>query len=307
MIWSCRDIKRWHAEEIWVAEAGVDMIKVYSYLNKDVFLAIVEEAQKYGRKVVGHIPDSIYVEDAAAAGMQSSEHPFGYEKIIAKILGEPVKLHYAGMGSDLRYFQRLDQADPEELQGVYARIRACGMTICPTIITFQIGTGLKAFQAGSFPRSEYISAQVRNIWNSLWSQQADLPDYIWQTWAQMVRAFNQAGIPLLVVTDLMFPGILPGYSVHQEMELWQQAGIPPVDVLRSATSVPAQFMGLGHRLGSVSVGKTASLVLVRANPLDDVRHAQQIEGVFLRGGYFNRKDLDRLLAEAKELASQANS
>ena len=94
-------------------------------------------------------------------------------------------------------------------------------------------------------------------------------------------------------------------SGHEEMAIWQEAGIPPADVLRSATLVPAQFMGLGDRLGSVGEGKTASMVLVKANPLEDVRNAEQIEGVFLRGRYFGRDDLGRLLAEAKALAHPA--
>ena len=103
-------------------------------------------------------------------------------------------------------------------------------------------------------------------------------------------------------TDLAVPGIIPGHSVHEEMAIWQEAGIPPADVLRSATPVPVQFMGLEDRLGSISEGKTASLVLVRANPLDDIKNAQQIEGVFLRGQYLSRDDLNRLLNEARELA-----
>ena len=108
----------------------------------------------------------------------------------------------------------------------------------------------------------------------------------------------------MVGTDLMCPGLIPGYSVHEEMAIWQEAGIPPADILRSATIVPVQFMGLGDRLGTIAVGKIASMVLVRANPLDDIRNAQQIDGVFLRGQYLSREDLDRLLAEAKQLAQK---
>jgi imidazolonepropionase-like amidohydrolase len=108
----------------------------------------------------------------------------------------------------------------------------------------------------------------------------------------------------MVGTDLLFPGIIPGYSVHEEMAIWQEAGVPPADVLRSATIVPVQFMGLDERLGTVAAGKVASLVLVRANPLQDIRNAQQIEGVFLRGQYFGRADLNRLLEEARNLAQQ---
>ena len=287
------------------AEAGVDMIKVYSLLDKEVFLAILDEAQKYGLKVVGHIPDSVYLEDAAAAGLQSSEHFFGFGKVIAKLLGERVNLSYVGSGSDADYFQRLGKVNPEELQVVYQRLRTSGLTICPTIITFKATTDISTFETGSFARSEYISQNILNIWKLQWSQQDDAPDYIWKNWAQMVSELNKAGMPLMVGTDLMVPGIIPGYSVHEEMVIWQEAGIAPAEVLRSATIVPSQFMGLGDRLGSVSEGKTASIVLVRANPLEDIRNAQQIEGVFLRGQFFSRKDLDRLLDEAKDLAQQS--
>jgi imidazolonepropionase-like amidohydrolase len=86
------------------------------------------------------------------------------------------------------------------------------------------------------------------------------------------------------------------------MMIWQEAGIPPVDILRSATLTPARFMDLEDRLGTIGEGKTASLVLLRANPLEDISNAQQIESVFLRGRYFSRQDLDQLLDEAKELA-----
>ncbi len=88
------------------------------------------------------------------------------------------------------------------------------------------------------------------------------------------------------------------------MVIWQEAGIPPADILRSATIVPAEFMGKADRLGSVSASKTASVVLLRGNPLEDIRNAQLIEGVFLRGKYFSRQDLDQLLFEARELAQQ---
>jgi len=284
------------------AEAGVDMIKVYSTLDKEVFLAIVDEARKYGLKVVGHIPDSIYVEDAAAAGLRSSEHFFGFGKVIAKLLGERVNLSYVGSGSDADYFQRLGEVNPEELQVVYQRIRASGLTICPTVITFKATTDTSTFKTGSFPRSEYISQKVLDIWKSQWSQQDDAPNYIWQKWAHMVSGLNQAGVPLMVGTDLMLPGIFRGYSVHDEMAIWQETGIAPADVLRSATIVPVQFMGLDKRLGTIAEGKTASMVLVKANPLDDIRNAEKIEGVFLRGRYFSRHDLNQLLEEAKRLA-----
>jgi imidazolonepropionase-like amidohydrolase len=285
------------------AEAGVNMIKVYSSLDKDVFLAIADEAQKLGLMVVGHVPDSIYIEDAVAAGLRSSEHWFGFEKAIAKLLGEPVDFSFKGMGSDVGYLQRLGEVDPKALQDFYQRLRVSGLTIVPTVVTYKTFPDIDAFEAKSLPLSEFISPNLLTMWKSQWSGQS-MPEFVWQNWAQMVSQMNKAGVPLMVGTDLILPGIIPGYSVHEEMAIWQEAGIPAADVLRSATLVPAQFMGLGERLGSVSEGKTASMVIVRANPLEDIHNAQLIEGVFLRGEYFNRLDLDRMLSEAKDLAQQ---
>lgn len=284
------------------AAAGVDMIKAYSKLDKEVFLAIVDEARKSGLKVVGHVPDSIYIEDAASAGLQSIEHFFGSQRVLAKLLGQPVNLTYVGMGSEAGYLLRLGEVDPQALQSFYQRLRASNVTVDPTVVTFKNWPNVDALDRKNLPNGEYISQNLLSMWKSQWAGQTEFPDPIWQNWAKMVKGMNDAGVPLMVGTDLMCPGLVPGYSVHEEMGILQEAGIAPTDVLRSATIVPAQFMGLDMRLGTIAEGKTASMVLVRANPLDDIRNAEKIQGVFLRGRYYSRTDLNRLLAEARGLA-----
>ncbi|MCP5030651.1 MAG: amidohydrolase family protein [Actinomycetia bacterium] len=286
------------------ADAGVDMIKVYTLLEADTFLAIVDEAQQLGLKAVGHVPESIYIE-AAAAGLASSEHLHGFDKVIGKLLGEPIDLTYRGIGADAGYLLRLDEVNRQELQVVFGRLGDSGLTVCPTVVTFRAGANLDSVRAGDFPGSDYISQSVLDIWETQWSQQDQLPDAMWQNWAQMVNQLNEAGVPLMVGTDLIIPGIIPGFSVHEEMAIWQDAGIAPAEVLRSATIVPTRFMGLDDRLGTIAEGKTASMVLVAANPLEDIRHAQQTEGVFLRGQYFSPDELDDLLAEAKDMAQSS--
>jgi imidazolonepropionase-like amidohydrolase len=288
------------------ATAGVDMIKVYSTLDRDVFLAILDEAHKHGLKVVGHVPDSIYIEDAADAGLDSMEHWFGFEKIIARLLGEQIKLTYSGMGSQADYLTRLDEVDPVALEDVYQQFVHSGLTVVPTVVTFRNYPDLDTSDFGTTEGYEYLSPTVIEYWKTQMAGQDPMDEAVWQNWAEIVRGLNQAGVPLMVGTDLMVPGIIPGYAVHDEMLIWQEVGIPSADILRSATLVPAQFMGLGDRLGSIREGKTASMVLVRANPLDDIRNARKIDGVFLRGKYFNRQDLDNLLLEAKDLAQNAS-
>lgn len=284
--------------------ADVDAIKVYSNLDQAVFLAIVDVAKKSGIQVVGHIPDTVYIEDAAAAGLDGIEHWFGFQKAIAKMLGDPVNLEHGWMSSQAEYLIRVGEVDPQELQDFYRGLKANSVTVDPTVVTFRNLPNIDAFELQSVPHAEYISQELFTMWKTQWAGQTEFPDVFWQEWAQMVRQMNEAGIPLMVGTDLMCPGLVPGYSVHEEMMIWQEAGIPPADILRSATIVPMQFMGLGDRLGSIREGRIASMILVRGNPLEDISNAQQIESIFLRGQYFSRDDLDQLLDEAKELAQQ---
>jgi imidazolonepropionase-like amidohydrolase len=271
-----------------------------------VFLAILDEAKQQDLKVAAHLPESIYIEDAAAAGLDSSEHFNGFEKVIARLLDEPLRLTYAGQGSEAHYLRRIAEVSPEELETVYQGIRQSGMTVCPTVVTFKTLTHISDFQDGDFPNQEYVSPALADMWKQLWGRQQDLPEFIWQNWIQMVTGLNRAGVPLMTGTDLMLPGILPGFSLHEEMAIWQEAGIPPADILRSATLVPVQFMGLEDRLGTIDEGKMASVVLVRGDPLEDIRNTQRVESVFLRGEYFSRADLDHLLAEAREAAQVPN-
>jgi len=282
--------------------AGSDFIKVYSTLAADVFAAIVDEAHALGLKVAGHVPDSVPIEEAAIAGLDSVEHFFGFDKLVGRLLGAPVRQAYAGMGADAGFFARLGELDPADLSRALASLRASGLAVCPTLVTFKVGVQTKLYQSGTFSGSDLVSGELLGMWRSLWAGQDDLEAYIWERWAKFVVALHDAGVPLMVGTDLSVPGVCPGLSVHDEMAIWQDAGIPAPDVLRSATLVPVRWLGLGDRLGTVTAGKTASLVLVRANPLDDVRHAQEIEGVFLQGRYFDRAALDLLLAEVRRAA-----
>ncbi|MEW5825487.1 MAG: amidohydrolase family protein [Candidatus Bipolaricaulota bacterium] len=286
------------------AAAGFDVIKVYSTLKVEVFRAIVDEAHRLGLRVAGHVPDSVPIEDAAAMGLDSSEHFFGFEKLIGKLLDAPVRYTYTGMGADVAFFLRLGEVEPDRLAQAFDSLRRSGLTVCPTIVTFKAGMRTTSYQSGEFDGSEFVAPELLAMWRTLWADQSDLSSFIWETWARLVAQLHAAGVPLMVGTDLSVPGILPGFSVHDEMEIWQDAGIPAPDVLRGATIVPTTWLGLGARLGSIEEGKAASMLLVRGNPLDDVRNARDVEGVFLRGQYFDRLALDQLLAEARELAQR---
>jgi imidazolonepropionase-like amidohydrolase len=112
--------------------------------------------------------------------------------------------------------------------------------------------------------------------------------------AALTRAFADAGVPLLVGTDAPVPGVVPGFGLHEELERFVQAGLTPEQALTAATCMPALYLGRSD-FGMVVPGRRADLLLLSANPLDDIRNTRSIEGVMVRGQWMDRAALARLL------------
>ena len=113
----------------------------------------------------------------------------------------------------------------------------------------------------------------------------------------MVKRMHDAGVPLLAGSDSANPYTYPGSGLHDELEELVAAGLTPVEALRTATTAPAKYLEAEDSLGSITVGKVADLVLLSANPLEDIQNVRRIEAVVARGRLFDRSDLDRMLAE----------
>ena len=103
-------------------------------------------------------------------------------------------------------------------------------------------------------------------------------------------------------TDVSKMGLFPGFSLHDELVIFVQAGLTPGEALKTATYNPAKFLGMLDRLGTVEKGKLADLVLLDANPLEDIHNTQKIRAVMLNGRYMDRTALDKLLADAAAAA-----
>jgi imidazolonepropionase-like amidohydrolase len=122
---------------------------------------------------------------------------------------------------------------------------------------------------------------------------------VFQKELEIVGAMRKAGVQLLAGTDTGNPFCFPGFSLHEELALLVIAGLTPVEALRSATLNPAKFLGLDKTLGTIEQGKIADLVLLDADPLEDVRNTQRINAVISNGQLFDRKALDKMLAQAE--------
>jgi len=289
-----------------LADAGVNQIKVYSMLKHDVYLAILDEAKKRGLKPVGHVPESVTLEDAMKAGQASCEHLTGFGSAVGRLAGsavtasQPMHSHIEGF----KAWRLLPKVDRAKLDALLKLARESGMVQCPTLVVFQGMSRMSDPKAKKDRRMQYVSPSMSKFWEA--GKYGDFGKYAGQGMPymkQMIAELHRAGVPLICGTDLANPYVFAGSSLHDEMALFQDAGIPAADVLKSATIVPAQFFGVADRLGSIKDGKDASLVLVRANPLADVSNAKQIDAVFHRGKYYDRARLNKLLREARANAA----
>jgi imidazolonepropionase-like amidohydrolase len=120
---------------------------------------------------------------------------------------------------------------------------------------------------------------------------------------ELVKLMHAAGVGFLAGTDTP-PGVnvFPGFSLHDELQLFVQAGFTPLEALQTATLNPAVFFGREGEMGTVENGNLADLVLLDANPLEDIGNTRKIAGVVARGRYLDRAELDRMLAGVEAAA-----
>jgi adenine deaminase len=191
----------------------------------------------------------------------------------------------------------------------------------PTLAWQRGGTFLDQRDLKHDPLDRYVPAYWRDV---TWKRFADemmpglqhdpleLRQKYFTANLQMVGAMHRAGVPFLAGTDTA-PGvyIMPGFSLHDELANFVEAGFAPMESLQTATSNAAKFLGMEGNYGSVEAGKIADLVLLGANPLDDIHNTKEITAVIVNGRFFDRAALDRILRQvefaAKGKAAQARA
>src|SRR6185503_12891646 len=127
---------------------------------------------------------------------------------------------------------------------------------------------------------------------------------IFQKELELVLAMHRAGVKILAATDAVVWYVVPGFSLHDELELFVKAGLNSMEALQTATRNPAIYLGLIDEVGTVEKGKKADLVLLEANPLENISNTKRINSVIVNGRLFPRASLDKMLKDAERAANK---
>jgi hypothetical protein len=189
-----------------------------------------------------------------------------------------------------------------------AAVRDAGVYVNPTNIFFlsSFGEKLTEDQYRQRPDYAYIPPGIlqekwavrEHYWKN--APPVESRDKYVRLRKQMTYELWKAGVPLMAGSDSPEWFLAAGFSIHDELETFVNAGLTPFAALRAATVNPASHLGIIKRTGTIETGKEADLLLLDKNPLDDIRNTRAISGVFTNGTWFDRAGLDRMLAQAKQ-------
>lgn len=267
-------------------EAGADFIKARNVWGED-FLALAAATQSAGIPLASHNPNRVNMLTAARAGLDSFEHA-------ESIWGD------------------FDTLSVPARQRMFEQVAETGVMVAPTLmadigLVVSTDSAILAVIADSLgtldPRNRFLPEQMRANWREAVEQRRKYgahPEGTFGKIALDVRAMNRAGIPMLAGTDVGgIPLVYPGSSLHEELDLLvREGGLTPMEALQSATRNPPRFFGMQDEMGTIESGKTADLVLLDADPLEDIRNTRKIRAVVLDGYYLDRQVLDALPAAA---------
>jgi hypothetical protein len=304
-----------------LAKTGVDFLKVYNSIPRDAYFAITEEAKAIGIPFAGHVPEAVSNGEASDAGQLSEEHLINMLLDCSTSAQELRAARIATMTSDKitgeARLRALAWPEPEGLFDTYNEGKASqlfakfvknGTWQTPTMVVL---SGFARARDDDFThdaRRRFLPKQWTDSWDpraTFYLRDLSPAEYdalhlrivkLLERYKKLVGDMRKAGVEFLAGTDASgWNPVLPGFGLHEELAELVESGLTPMEALQSATRNPARYFHKLEEIGTVEVKKSADLVLLNANPLEDIHNTQKIDAVIVRGLYYSRKDLDAML------------
>lgn len=294
-------------------EDGYDFIKLTTDITRPVYDAIVAEARAQKLPVVGHVDLQVGLARALEAGQQI-EHLDAYmEAVLADSgRGRPSVSNY-GLYA-LRQWATLDYIDDRKVQEVAGTTARAGVYSTPTLTIFNLfGQPFDDDEIRSRPDWKLLPEGFRTgYWRA--KERLALPANLAARTPErrsryvavrnaLTKAISDSGGRIMAGSDTPEWFHVYGFALHRELANLVAAGLTPYQALQAATVTPAEFLGVSNDWGTVEPRKRADLVLLAANPLEDIRNTARIEGVALGGRWFEEAELRRMIDRAAQLLS----
>lgn len=282
------------------AATGYDFLKIHPGLELDEFLALDQAADAVGIPYAGHVSAAVGLRQALAAGQATIDHLDAY---LPALVPEGHPLH----GADPGFFGSTVAAavDASLMSSVARETAAAGVWNVPTeaLMVHRLGD-VPVDELLARPGMRYVSASLADEWaRRVRASREQVPEDQRQafldTRAALIVALQRAGAGLLLGSDAPQVMNVPGPSTHEELGIYVAAGLTPAQALATGTENVARFLGEEGQ-GRVAAGAAADLVLLEADPLQDIANTQRILGVMRAGHWHDRAALDRMLDEVAE-------
>lgn len=286
-----RQVREQHA-------AGYDFLKIHPGLDAAEFNAIAATANELGMPFAGHVPAAVGVEGALASGMASIDHLDGY---MAALL--PPNIDRSGGYGGFFDVLLADQANTKRIDDLARQTGRAGTWNVPTeSLVEQLINTESTEQLRNRADMRYMPRTTVQRWSDARDRQLGERGFSPEVAARaiairraLILALHDNGARLLLGSDAPQIFNVPGFSVHYELGFLVAAGLTPYEALRTGTVHAAEFLGL--ETGTVLEGRKADLVLLDANPLDDIANTRRVHGTMLRGTWHSPRDLKRRLGE----------
>jgi hypothetical protein len=301
-------------------ELGYDLLKLYSYLSIADFQAAMREAKRLGIYTTGHIPYAVGLEGVLAEGMDEIAHveeldweifdfdrssqlsPQEWGSYLFQAVLQSIDLNSS---TSLAEFEIENQSILENLAN---QLRTAGVSVCTTVDVAETNR-MKLFQSEAFlarPENKFLDPkyleafrrgeEYQQVVSRGWEKVFAL-EYDFATW--ILASLHEAGVQLLLGTDALGGiGIVPGFSVHDELRILVENGFTPYEALLTGTvnaaKVVERMTGEGD-FGTIEIGKRADLILVIRNPLEDISTVKNPLGVMASGRWFSAEQLSELI------------
>jgi Amidohydrolase family len=263
----------------------VDFVKILSSLPRQAFFALTEQCRHWRTPFAGHLPEEVRASEAIEERMGRMEHLSGL--FLACSTDEP------GIRAGKTPRSRmLDTFSENRARDLFRKSALFETRQTPTLTLWERMACLDPARLLHNTALGYVPAAVRKTWPPPDEDlaRADDPELAemrkqFALAKKMVGLMRECGVQILAGTDTGDPYTVPGATLHRELELLVQAGLTPAEALRSATVEATKFLGWEDSIGALKTGMVADLVLLDADPLDDIRNVSKVAGVAVRGVY----------------------